>query len=72
MIKLDYGRYRESVKSSEQKSRKALTLSDLTGDVLDIIGDYLNINETTPPYFTLCNSRLLINFSSYKKENYSI
>lgn len=45
---------------------------DLTGDVLDIIYEYLQSNDTLAPYFVLSNSKLLTNYCSYKKENYQI
>jgi hypothetical protein len=46
--------------------------SDLTGDVLDIISEYLPYSERVPPLFVLCNSSLLKNYAEYKRENYTI
>jgi len=43
----------------------------LTGDVYDIISEYLP-DSRVPPFFTLVNSQVLSKYAAYKKENYSI
>ena len=45
---------------------KRISILDLTGDVIDIINEYLQTNEKLFPLFTLSNSVLLINYCAYK------
>jgi hypothetical protein len=47
-----------------------MAFTDLTGDVLDLISEYLPDSEIPPPPFTLTNSTILKSYTSYKKENY--
>lgn len=50
-----------------------INFTTLTGDVLDIISEYLpNNDQHVPPIFALTNSKILKNYTYYKKENYSI
>lgn len=44
----------------------------LTGDVLDIIGEYLSASDNPTQPYIFTNSIVLKNFSDYKRENYSI
>lgn len=44
----------------------------LTGDVLDIISEYLPEVNQVPPLFVMCNSIVLKSYAKYKSENYSI
>jgi hypothetical protein len=54
-------------------SRKPTTkFTMLTGDVLDIIAEYLQVSDSPRQPFIFTNSIVLKNFSEYKKENYSI
>lgn len=48
--------------------------ASLTGDVLDMISEYLPQRSAyhVPPTFVLCNSELLRSYSEYKRENYGI
>lgn len=63
MVKLTFNN------SNEYKTK----FTDLTGDVLDIISEYLTNNEKQLiPVFVITNSLLLKNFVDYKRENYSI
>jgi hypothetical protein len=70
MIKLTLSEYNNSAASS----RTSLTILDLTGDVLDIITEYLlpANDQQMPPVFVRANSNLLVKYSKYKKENYGI
>jgi hypothetical protein len=46
----------------------------MTGDVYDIIAEFLPLkNENVPPpYFTMLNKKSLQTYLTYKKENFSI
>ena len=47
-------------------------LWDLTGDVLDIIAEYLDHRNGVAPMFTLSCSRLVKQYAFYKRENFAI
>eukprot|EP00347_Sterkiella_histriomuscorum_P021555 403333567 len=65
MIKLTRG--------NSETQKATTTFEHLTGDILDIIAEYLPLHDQQiPPSFTLTNSKVLNNYTIYKKENYSI
>ena len=47
------------------------SFTSLTGDVYDIISEYLP-DTGVPPHFTLVNSQVLSKYAKYKKENFAI
>jgi hypothetical protein len=51
-----------------------LSLADLSGDILDLISEYLpqKSEHEIPPVFTMCSSQMLKSYSEYKRENYGI
>ena len=50
---------------------KPADFTSLTGDVFDIISEYLP-DSRVPPRFTLVNSQVLSKYAKYKKENFAI
>ena len=60
------------VKLAIDSDKKRTKFTDLTGDVLDLISEYLPNSEVVPPSFILTNSSLVKNYTTYKKENYEI
>ena len=62
-----------SLKLTERVESLKVTFLDLTGDVYDIIAEYLTERtEVIPPYFVLINSKSLQIYTTYKIENYNI
>lgn len=51
-----------------------LRFTDLPGDILDLISEYLPQRSEVhvPPVFAMSNSSILRNYSEYKRENYGI
>jgi hypothetical protein len=50
-------------------------LANLSGDILDLISEYLptrSEHEEVPPLFIMCNSKMLKSYCEYKRENYGI
>lgn len=56
-----------------KKEKYDTKFTDLTGDILDLISEFLpDSDKRIPPAFTLTNSKLLSSYSSYKRENFQI
>lgn len=79
MIKLTVQSDKQSQQQQIEEEEQDETISlktcfkDLTGDVLDIISEFLpNHDQVIPPAFTLTNSTILANYCNYKKENFAI
>jgi len=58
----------------KQQSHQRVSFIDMSGDILDLISEYLPSRSETdvPPRFTMCSSKIMKNYCEYKRENYGI